>query len=148
MRIDNGTVLVHSEQNKVEETLSDITFSLAWPSISKSFGATGRFVWHDEPLDMALTLGDFPAALAGNRTGMKLRIAGAPIKAAFEGAISVKPTLKIDGTLAADTASMRNALIWAGQKPLPGGGFGHFAIKAQGQCDGRNDRSVQRQCRA
>ena len=26
---------------------------------------------------------------------------------------------------------MRNALVWAGQKPLPGGGFGHFAIKAQ-----------------
>ena len=106
-------------------------FSLAWPSISKSFGATGRFVWHDEPLDMTLTLGDFPAALAGNRTGMKLRIAGSPMKAAFEGAISVKPTLKIEGTLAADAASLRNALIWAGQQPLPGGGFGHFAIKAQ-----------------
>ena len=131
MRIENGTVLVHSEQNKVDETLSDITFSLAWPSISKSFGATGRFVWHDEPLDMALTLSDFPAALAGNRSGLKLRIAGTPIKVAFEGAISVKPTLKIDGTLAADTASMRNALIWTGQKPLPGGGFGHFAIKAK-----------------
>ena len=78
-----------------------------------------------------MTLGDFPAALAGNRTGVKLRIAGKPIKAAFEGAISVKPTLKIDGTLAADSASLRDALIWAGQKPLPGGGFGHFAIKAQ-----------------
>ena len=80
---------------------------------------------------MTMTLADFPAALAGNRTGLKLRIAGNPIKAAFEGAISVQPTLKIEGTLAADTASMRNALIWAGQKPLPGGGFGHFAIKAQ-----------------
>jgi AsmA protein len=62
---------------------------------------------------------------------LKLRIAGKPIKAAFEGGISVKPTLKIEGTLAADTASMRNALIWAGQRPMPGGGFGHFAIKAQ-----------------
>ncbi|HEY1310993.1 MAG TPA: type II secretion system protein N, partial [Pseudolabrys sp.] len=131
MRIENGTVLVRSKENKIDETLSDVAFSLAWPSISKSFGASGRFVWHDEPLDMSLTLGDFPAALAGNRTGVKLRIAGAPIKAAFEGAISVQPTLKIEGTLAADAASMRNALTWFGQKPLPGGGFGHFAIKAQ-----------------
>ena len=131
MRIENGTVLVRSKENKIDERLSDVAFSLAWPSISKSFGASGRFVWHDEPLDMSLTLGDFPAALAGNRTGLKLRIAGSPIKAAFEGAISVKPTLKIEGTLAADAASMRNALTWFGQKPLPGGGFGHFAIKAQ-----------------
>ncbi len=131
MRIDNGTVLVRSKERKLDETLTDVEFSLAWPSISKSFGASGRFVWHDEPLDMTLTLGDFPAALSGDRTGVKLRIAGSPIKAAFEGAISVKPTLKIEGTLAADTASMRHALIWAGQQPLPGGGFGHFAIKAQ-----------------
>jgi AsmA protein len=131
MRIDNGTVVVRSAANRLDETLNNVDFSLAWPSISKSFGATGRFVWHGEPLDMTLTLGDFPAALAGNRTGMKLRIAGKPVKAAFEGAISVKPTLKIEGTLAADAASMRDALSWAGQQPLPGGGFGHFAIKAQ-----------------
>ncbi len=131
MRIENGTVTVHSAANKLDETLSDVRFSLAWPSISKSFGATGRFVWHDEPLDMTLTLGDFPAALAGNRSGLKLRVAGSPGKAAFEGSFSVKPTLKIEGTLAADTASMRKALLWAGQRELPGGGFGHFAIKAQ-----------------
>ncbi len=131
MRIDNGTVVVQGKEHKLDETLSGVEFSLAWPSISKSFGATGRFIWHDEPLDVTATLGDFPAALAGNRTGMKLRIAGKQIKAAFEGAISVKPTLKIEGTLAADTASMRDALIWAGQQPMPGGGFGHFTIKAQ-----------------
>jgi len=131
MRIENGTVLIRSNETKVDERLTDVAFSLAWPSISKSFGATGRFVWHDEPLDMTMTLGDFPAALAGNRTGLKLRIAGSPIKAAFEGAISVMPTLKIEGTLAADSASMRHVLTWIGQKPLPGGGFGRFAIKAQ-----------------
>ena len=131
MRIDNGTVVVRDAARKTDETLTDVDFSLAWPSISKSFGATGRFVWHDEPVDASLTLADFPAALAGNRTGLKLRLAGAPMKAAFEGSISVKPTLKIEGTLAADAASLREALIWTGQQPLPGGGFGHFAIKAQ-----------------
>jgi AsmA protein len=131
MRIDSGIVVVRSAANKLDETLTNVEFSLAWPSISKSFGASGRLVWHDEPLDMALTLADFPAALAGNHTGVKLRIAGKPIKVAFEGGISSQPTLKIDGTLAADTASMRNALLWSGQRPLPGGGFGHFAIKAQ-----------------
>ena len=131
MRIDNGTVVLRAEGRKIDEILHNVDLSLAWPSISKSFGATGRFVWHDEPMATSITLADFPAALAGNRTGLKLRVAGAPIKAAFEGAISVKPTLRIEGTVAADTASLRDALIWVGQQPLPGGGFGHFAIKAQ-----------------
>ena len=43
----------------------------------------------------------------------------------------MQPTLKIEGTLAADAASLRDALLWAGQKPLPGGGFGRFALKAK-----------------
>jgi AsmA protein len=131
MRIDNGTVILRDPMHKIEETVRNVDLSLAWPSISKSFGATGRFVWHDEPVDVSMALADFPAALAGNRTGLKLRLAGAPLKAAFEGSISVQPTLKIEGTVAADSASLRDALIWTGQRPLPGGGFGHFAIKAQ-----------------
>lgn len=131
MRIDDGTVTLRDSTHKIEETVRNVDLSLAWPSISKSFGATGHFVWRDEPVDASMVLADFPAALAGNRTGLKLRIAGAPLKAAFEGSLSVQPTLKIEGTLAADSASLRDALIWTGQRPLPGGGFGHFAIKAQ-----------------
>lgn len=131
MRIDNGTVVVRDPKRKLSETLDDVQASLAWPSISTSFGATGRFIWRDEPVDATLTLGDFAAALAGNRTGVKLRLAGSSLKGAFEGTMSVKPTLKIEGTLAADTDSLRDAMIWIGQRPLPGGGFGRFAIKAK-----------------
>ncbi len=136
MRIRGGTVMLSDKSHKLNETFGDVAFSLAWPSISKSFGATGRFVWHDEPLDMTVTLADFAAALAGNRTGLKLRVAGEPMKAAFEGSISIKPTLKIEGTFAGDTASLRDTLTWAGQKPLPGGGFGRFAIKAKADVTG------------
>jgi AsmA protein len=131
MRINGGTVVIRDDARHLNETLYGVEFSLAWPSISKSFGATGRFVWHDAPMDASLTLGDFAAALAGSRSGLKLRVSGEPMKAAFEGAISLKPTVKIEGTLAADAASLRSALVWTGQKPLPGGGFGRFAIKAR-----------------
>jgi len=136
MRINNGTVVVHRAAREVNEKLSDVELSLAWPSISKSFGATGRLVWHGEPLNMNLMLSDFPAALAGDRSGMKLRITSQPINTVFEGAISVKPTLKVEGTIAADAASLRNTLIWIGQPPVPGGGFGHFSIKAQSNVTG------------
>ena len=138
IRIDDGTVVIRDPARKVDETVRDVDLSLAWPSISKSFGATGRFVWHDELVNASMTLADFPAALTGSRSGLKLRIAGAPMKAAFEGAISVKPTLKIEGTVAADAVSLRNALIWTGQQPLPGGGFGRFSIKAQTNVVGGN----------
>ena len=131
IRVDRGTIVVHDAVRGVSETLHDVELALAWPSISKSFAATGRFDWHSEPVDAAITLTDFASALAGDRTGLKLRLQGTPIKFAFEGAMSVRPTLKIEGTLAADATSLRDTLRWAGLKPLTGGGFGRFALKAK-----------------
>jgi AsmA protein len=131
IRILDGTVLVHDEARGFAETLDGVELSLAWPSISKSFGATGQFVWRGEKIDASVSLGDFFSALKGERSGLKLRMTGSLLKAAFEGQLSHHPTLKVEGTLAADSPSLRKALRWAGLKPLPGGGLGPFALKAQ-----------------
>lgn len=129
--VEHGTVIVHDVARGISETLHDVNFALAWPSISRSFAATGRFMWHGEPIDTTINLTDFVAALAGDRSGIKVRLQGAPLKFAFEGAMSMRPTLKIDGTVAADAVALRDTLRWAGFKPLTGGGFGRFALKAK-----------------
>jgi AsmA protein len=131
IRIADGTIILRDEGYEILETISNVEMALAWPSISRSFAATGRFTWHDEPIDVTTSLTDFAAALQGERSGLKIRLAGAPFKFAFDGYISHRPTLKMEGTLAADAASLREALRWAGQHPPPGGGFGRFALKAQ-----------------
>src|SRR5262245_45926391 len=131
IRITDGTVILRDEAYKLLETISNVEMALAWPSISRSFAATGRFAWHDEPIDATISLGDFAAALQGERSGLKLRLAGAPLKFAFDGYISHRPTLKMEGTLAAYALSFRDTMRWAGQHTPPGGGFGRFALKAQ-----------------
>ena len=131
IRIADGTIILRDEAYEIVETLANVEMALAWPSISRSFAATGRFAWHDEPIDATISLTDFVAALQGDRSGLKIRLASAPFKFAFDGYISHRPTLKMEGTLAADTASLRDALRWAGQQTPPGGGFGRFALKAQ-----------------
>jgi AsmA protein len=131
IRITDGTVILRDEAYKILETISNVEMALAWPSISRSFAATGRFAWHDEPIDATVSLTDFAAALLGERSGLKLRLAGAPLKLAFDGYISHRPTLKMEGTLAAYAVSLRDTLRWAGQHTPPGGGFGRFALKAQ-----------------
>jgi AsmA protein len=131
IRITDGTVILRDEAYKILETISNVEMALAWPSISRSFAATGRFAWHDEPIDATVSLTDFAAALLGERSGLKLRLAGAPLKLAFDGYISHRPTLKMEGTLATYAVSLRDTLRWAGQHTPPGGGFGRFALKAQ-----------------
>lgn len=131
IRISQGRVTISDASRGIDETLSDVDVSLAWPSIAKTFAATGRFTWRGEPVDASIALSDFLAGLMGERSGLKLRLNGAPLKLAFDGHVSHRPTLKIDGTLAADAASLRETVRWAAQKPLPDGGFGRFSLKAQ-----------------
>ena len=147
-------VVVHSHHagKDVTERLDGVEFQLAWPSISRSFGANGRFVWHDEPIEASLTLGDFLAALTGERSGVKLRLSGAPVKVAFDGATSDRPTFKVDGTLSVESPSLRDALRWTDTNELPFGGFGRFALRAQSSIgDGMvslsgRQRRTRRQC--
>jgi AsmA protein len=136
IRITQGTITLDDAGRGIAETFRDVELALAWPSISKSFAATGHFVWHDEPIESSITLTDFAAALAGDRSGLKVRLTGAPVKFGFEGNWSTQPTLKIEGTLAADSPSLRDTFRWAGLKQLSGGGFGRFALKAKTNVSG------------
>jgi len=130
--IQDGTVVVHKQYdgNEVIDRLTDVDFQLAWPSISRSFGANGRFVWREQPIQASFTLGDFLSALSGERSGIKLRLSGPLVKAAFDGAMSAQPTIGIDGTLSVESPSLRDAMRWSATSQLPFGGFGRFALRA------------------
>jgi len=131
IRMTGGTITITDAARGITEELSNVELSFAWPSISRSFGATGRFTWRGEIFDASANAADLVAALSGDRSGLKLRLAGAPFKLAFDGNMSQRPSFKMEGTLAADGKSLREALRWASRQPLPGPGFGPFALKAQ-----------------
>jgi len=121
IRINDGVVAVRNPSRNVEEMLDGVELSLAWPSIAKSFAASGRFVWHNETVETNVTIANFPAALAGDNSGLKFRATTGAFKTAFDGTMSYRPSLKIDGTLAADGPSLRDALRWLGERSLPPG---------------------------
>jgi len=129
--IQNGTVTVHDVQKGFTDRLEDVEFQIAWPSISRSFGANGHFSWRGEPVEASLSLADFLAALTGQRSGVKVRASAAPLKLAFDGAASYQPTLKIEGTLGVESPSLRDAMRWTAGNKVPFGGFGRFSMRAQ-----------------
>jgi AsmA protein len=131
IRIQDGTLTYDDAGNKASEKLDDIDLSLAWPSISRSFAATGQFDWRGERVDGSIVASDFLAALSGDRSGLKARITSAPLKLAFDGTVANRTSAMMEGTLTVDTSSLRNALQWTGQRVLGGNGFGRFALKAR-----------------
>jgi AsmA protein len=131
IRIQDGVLAYEDAANHVTEALDDIDLSLAWPSISRSFAATGQFDWRGERVDGSISASDFVAALSGDRSGLKARLASAPLKLAFDGTVADRTSMMMEGTLTIDSASLRNALRWTGQAPPGSGGFGRFALKAR-----------------
>src|SRR6266702_4636383 len=131
IRIQDGVLNYEDAATHATEQFDDIDLSLAWPSISRSFAATGQFDWRGERVDGSISFADFVAALSGDRSGLKARIASAPLKLAFDGSVANRTSPMMEGTLTIDSPSLRNALRWTGQ-PQPGsGGFGRFALKAR-----------------
>ncbi|QWG19280.1 AsmA family protein [Bradyrhizobium sediminis] len=131
IRIQDGMLAYQDAANRVSEKLGDIDLSLAWPSISRSFAATGQFDWRGERVDGSVSVSDFIAALSGDRSGLKARLASAPLKLAFDGTVANRTSMMMEGTVTIDSPSLRNALRWAGQPPPGTGGFGRFALKAR-----------------
>jgi AsmA protein len=131
IRIQDGVLTYEDATNRVSETLGDIDLSLAWPSISRSFAATGQFDWRGERVDGSISVSDFAAALSGDQSGLKARLASAPLKLAFDGTVADSTSMMMEGTLTIDSTSLRNALRWTGQPPPGTGGFGRFALKAR-----------------
>jgi AsmA protein len=135
--IRDGVVAVHVPAQGVEETVERVELSLAWPAITGSFAATGHFTWHQRVVDASLALANFRNALEGDNSALKFRASAGPLKLAFDGVMGYRPSLRIDGALAADAASLREALVWGGGRALPSGGLGLFAIKARATITGR-----------
>src|SRR5437763_16442536 len=59
IRIQDGTLVYEDIGHQVTEKLDDIDLSLAWPSISRSFAATGQFDWRGERVDGSISISDF-----------------------------------------------------------------------------------------
>src|SRR5262245_3927544 len=66
IRIQDGVLKYEDATNHISEQLGDIDLSLAWPSISRSFAATGQFDWRGERVDGSISAGDFVAMLSGD----------------------------------------------------------------------------------
>ncbi len=147
IRIKGGGLIYQDRARGILETLEGIDLSLAWPSISKSFGATGEFSWRGRRLDTSVSLSDFVAALSGRPSGLKIRLGGEPMKFAFDGTLADRAAADIGRH--ADRRRGFAARGAALDRPRAAGAGWAWTCRAQGQgqCGGRERQSVRRQSR-
>ena len=147
IRINDGTIALQDATRGINETFNNVELALAWPFISKSFAATGRVVWHDEPIDTAHHPDGF-------RIGARRRPLGNE-DSSCRRAAQIRLRRQLEH--AADAADRRHACrrraiaarhvaLGRPQAALRGR---IWPLRAQGQDQrvGRNDRALHGQCR-
>jgi len=129
--ITDGRLVYRNDADHALEGIDDIDLKFSLPSVLHSFSAAGQATWHNERLDGSFTISDFIAAVGGEKSGLKFRLSGAPLHLSFDGVMTNKTSVLLEGTLNADGKSLRGLTRWVG-RDLPGeNGFGPFSLKAR-----------------
>ena len=137
-----------TQRGRSVETLTNVELALAWPSISKSFAATGRFAWHDEPIDTSISLTDFAAAL--RRRPLRREGPAQPARRSSSPSTAAEPPADAEDRrharrrhrLAARHAALGRRAAAARRRLRP------LRAEGQDQRRRRNDRALHRQRRA
>ena len=148
IRIQDGILTYEDAANHASEKLDDIDLSLAWPSISRSFAVTGQFDWRGQRVDGAISVSDFVAALSGDRSGLKARLASAPLKLAFDGTVANRTSALMEGTVTVDSPSLAHCAAMDRTGAARRRRLRPLRAEGAGQRGRRVDRAHQCQCRA
>lgn len=131
VRIVDGTVRYADATAGSVQEASQINVRLGLPAIQKPLAANGNLVWKGEKIDFASEMTSVKAVLEDRPAKLVLDMKAAPITARFDGTVTVRDPLDIDGAITAKSGSVRALAAWLGTALPPAQGFG--ALEAKGQ---------------
>ncbi len=129
VRIEKGVVLYADARTGAKQDVSDIDMAVAMPSVTGTLDAKGDLVWQGENLDIDGKLTSVKDILEQRPTKLAVTLAGRPLTASYDGALTLKEPFEADGAVNVQAASARALAAWLGTKLPPSNGFGAFDIK-------------------
>ena len=136
IRMSDGTIAITERCARHRRRASERRAGAGLAVDLASFAATGRFVWRGEPVDASAHADRFRRRAGRRPLGpegpARRRAAQARLRRQLEPAADAEDRRHARGR----RPSLRDTLRWAGMQPLPGGGFGRFALKAKTNVSG------------
>lgn len=126
LRIQDGTVLIHSARRIKPRRFDRINAELTLPALSAPLAGNGQFNWRNKAVGFDFELAS-PAALTEQRPArLRFAVDADTVDAQFNGHVVTVPRLKGQGTLSAKTRSVRQFFAWlkgvSGAVPVTGAG--------------------------
>ena len=129
---------VYTRDNKEFPVVTSVNATIAWPRLAASLSATGSLIWNGEQADLRVSARQPLLLMAGGETPLSFEMTSKPLSFSYDGIVTRRPNLFVDGAASLSTPSLSRALEWsrltAAQGLLPG------RIAASGRLTGGPDR--------
>ncbi len=130
VQFSDGKISYFDQRTGKAERLNGINMTLSLRSLGSALISDGSAVWKGERVTFAVNVDKPRALLYGAESQVGIKLAAAPLTLNFAGRVIGSPSLKLDGAVDLETASLRRLAQWAGSPiALSGYGLGPFALK-------------------
>ncbi|MBX9927120.1 MAG: AsmA family protein, partial [Hyphomicrobiaceae bacterium] len=131
VRIERGTIHYADARSGVDEVVTAIDADLSLTALQNPLESTGTLTWNGQPVGFDLKLASPRALLEDRPARAKLAIKAAPVDARFEGSLTARSGVELDGDLSAKGPSLRGLAKWFGSELPPADGFGAHTLEAK-----------------
>ncbi len=138
VRIQGGTVHYADEGRGIDEAATAIDAKITLTALQNPLETTGTLTWNAQAIGFDMKLASPRALLEDRPARLKLAIKAAPVDARFEGSLTARAGIELDGELSAKGASLRGLAQWLGTELPAADGFGAHSIEAKLKAGPRN----------
>ncbi len=131
LKIEQGTVHYADARSGVVEAATAIDAQLTLTALQNPLETTGTLTWNGQPVGFDVRLASPRALIEDRPARLRLAIKAAPVDARFDGSMTTRAGVELDGDLAAKGSSLRALAKWLGTELPPADGFGAHMVEAK-----------------
>jgi len=130
IRIVDGVVRYLDETAGTTFEGSKLNVALSLPQLDGKLNVKGSLLWRGDKVDIATVLGPVDKLNQEKATNLELQVTSKHLNAQFTGIISLLKGFALDGTITAQTPSLRLLADWTGKPLAAGRGLKDFSATA------------------
>ena len=136
VRVEGGTVHYSDQRNGAHLVASGIDTQVKLASLASPLVASGKLDYQGQSVTFALKLASPKAVIEDRPAKFSLLLSGPPIEATYEGTVTARATIDLEGDVSAKAGSLRALAAWLGHELPPADGFGPLAAAGKLRVNG------------
>ena len=128
IHIDGGTVRYGDDRTGAAREVTGVDAHLGLKSLASPLDASGALVYENRPVTFGVKLASLRAILEDRPAKLTASIKSAPVEAQYDGTMTMRAAVELEGDLTAKAPSLRALALWFGHEMPPADGFGAVAL--------------------